>query len=150
MARPQPVQPISGCVHVSLALSPLGFSCVCMCGPRVRRICVHFTVFSCILTHHVAYIMLSSPRVAAKSGSSAVVNWNTNLCRIMRINASWSECIRMQLICMHWNARKFITFSMHPYGNAHECIKGRMHRNATHVHALKCVYMHHVQNAYIR
>ena len=80
----------------------------------------------------------------------AVVNWNTNLCRIMRINASWSECIRMQLICMHWNARKCITFRMHPYGNAHECIIGRMHRNATHVHALKCVYMHHVQNAYIR
>jgi hypothetical protein len=30
-ADTQPVQPIS--VHVSLALSPLGFSCVSVCGP---------------------------------------------------------------------------------------------------------------------
>ena len=40
----------------------------------------HLCAFVCILTHHVACIMLSSPRVASKSGSSAVVNWNTNLC----------------------------------------------------------------------
>ena len=48
----------------------------------------------------------------------------------------------MQLICMHCNARKCITFRMHTYGNAHECIIVRMHQNATHVHALECVYMH--------
>ena len=41
-------------------------------------------------------------------------------------------------------------FRMHTYGNAHECIIIRMHQNATHVHAPKCAYMHHVQNAYIR
>ena len=145
---PSEAHPVhAACFHVSLALSPLGVSCVCMCGPRVRRICLHLCAFVCILVHFNAFCAFSRIH---KSGSSAVVNWNTNLCRIMRINASWSECIRMQLICMHWNARKCITFRMHPYGNAHECIKGRMHRNATHVHALKCVYMHHVQNAYIR
>ena len=107
----------------------------------------HLFAFVCICVHFGAFCAFSRIH---KSGSSAVVNWNTNLCKIMRINASWSECIRMQLICMLWNARKCITFRMHPYGNAHECIMGRMHRNATHVNALKCVYMHHVQNAYIR
>ena len=42
-----------------------------------------------------------------------------------------------------------ISLAIFVVGNAHECIMGRMHRNATHVNALKCVYMHHVQNAYI-
>ena len=84
--RSQPVQSPSGpCFHVSLALSPLGVSCVCMCGPRVRRIYLHFGAFWCILVHFNAFCAFSRIH---KSGSSAVVNWNTNLCKFMQMNAS--------------------------------------------------------------
>ena len=60
----------------------------------------------------------------------------------------------MQLICMHCNARKCITFRMHTYGNAHECItcskciimqqRMEMHRI---IDALKCTKMHQILNA---
>jgi hypothetical protein len=41
---------------------------------------------------------------------------------VMHVNASYLECIRMQRMCMHLNALICITFRMHTYGNAHECI----------------------------
>ena len=49
-SSPYPLRP-----HVSLALSPLGFSCVSMCGSTVRCIpthsVTHACAFLCILTH---------------------------------------------------------------------------------------------------
>ena len=50
----QPVQPIS--VHVSLALSPLGFSCVSMCGPWC--ILAHSDAFVCINVHSCAFLRI--------------------------------------------------------------------------------------------
>ena len=56
MARPQPVQPPYPLrPHVSLALSPLGFSCVSMCGSTVQCIQTHCLSSLCILVHSDAY-----------------------------------------------------------------------------------------------
>jgi len=105
---PSEAHPVhAACFHVSLALSPnlspLGFSCVCLCGPRVWRICAHTHACWGIFLHshaswssHEASIMLSSrPRGASKSGN---------------VPLSWTG-IRIY---------------------AHECIIVRMHQNATH------------------
>jgi hypothetical protein len=54
MARPQPVQPIP--VHVSLAFSPLGSSCVSMCGPWC--ILAHSDAFVCINVHSCAFLRI--------------------------------------------------------------------------------------------
>ena len=49
-SSPYPLRP-----HVSLALSPLGFSCVSMCGSTVQCIQTHCLSSLCILTHSDAY-----------------------------------------------------------------------------------------------
>jgi hypothetical protein len=64
MARPQPVQPIP--VHVSLALSPLGFSCVSMCGPWC--ILAHSDAFVCINVHSCAFLRIMK-RVRSRPGA---------------------------------------------------------------------------------
>ena len=62
-SSPYPLRP-----HVSLALSPLGFSCVSMCGSTVRCIptnipthsVTHACAFLCILTHMTRVFFLGS------------------------------------------------------------------------------------------
>ena len=49
-SSPYPLRP-----HVSLALSPLGFSCVSMCGSTVQCIQTHCLSSLCILVHSDAY-----------------------------------------------------------------------------------------------
>ena len=55
---PSEAHPVhAACFLVSLVLSPLGFSCVCLCGPRVWRTCAHSHAcwgILCILTHNEA------------------------------------------------------------------------------------------------
>ncbi len=90
-AHPKPIRS-TACFLVSLALSPLGFSCVCLCGPRVWRICAHSHACWGIFMHshaswssHEASIMLSSRhawRIQIRQCSS-FMNWNTNLCTWM-------------------------------------------------------------------
>ncbi len=103
---PSEAHPVhAACFHVSLALSPnlspLGFSCVCLCGPRVWRICAHSHACWSILMHshaswssHEARIILSSRhawRIQNRQCSS-FVNWNTNLCTWMHHSKNASEC----------------------------------------------------------
>ena len=89
------------CFLVSLALSPLGFSCACLCGPRVWRSCAHSHACWGIFMHshaswssHEASIMLSSRhawRIQIRQCSS-FVNWNTNSCTWMHHSKNASEC----------------------------------------------------------
>jgi len=101
-ARPKPIRSMLH-ASLSLALSPLGFSCACLCGPRVWRICAHSHACWGIFMHshaswsHEASITLNHPatRGASKSGN---------------VPLSWTG-IRIY---------------------AHECIIVSMHQNATH------------------
>ena len=125
---PSEAHPVhAACFLVSLhvALSPLGFSCVCLCGPRVWRSCAHSHACWGIFMHshaswssHEASIMLSSYHRVAHP------NQATFLLRELGIQVYAHECIivRMQRINMHLNALICITYRMHTYGNAHECI----------------------------
>jgi len=107
----------AACFLVSLALSPLGFFVyVCVVHESGPHACWGIFMHShASWSSHEASIMLSSyhraTRGASKSGNvppcSSFVIWNTNLC----------TCINM-----HVNALICITYRMHTYGNAHECI----------------------------
>ena len=125
MARPQPVQPIP--VHVSLALSPLGFSCVsmCLCGPWC--ILVHSDAFLCIHVHSCAFLSIMK-RVRSRPGAhrNRVFSLLSALEYIMMHsdasqveNAAHSKRTKLR---MYWNALRCGMYRMQHTKNAHECI----------------------------
>jgi hypothetical protein len=59
--RSFPLLPHSAHHDAFLALSPLGFSCECMCGPRIRRMCAYFHAFWCMRMHSYAFLCILKP-----------------------------------------------------------------------------------------
>ena len=125
------------CIHDALHSRSVAFKCICM-HSNIR--CILWT--RCILTHSHSYafkrMKMHSLTHAFRESAEGLTQLQDS-CMLTRV------CIRM-------HSYAFLCIIMHSdtYGNAYECIIIRMHQNATHVHAPKCAYMHHVQNAYIR
>jgi hypothetical protein len=116
----------AACFLVSLALSPLGFFVyVCVVHESGPHASVYPHACWGIFMHshaswssHEASIMLSSYHRVAHPNQAIF------LLRELGIQIYAHECIivRMQRINMHLNALICITYRMHTYGNAHECI----------------------------
>jgi len=122
MACPQPVQPIS--VHVSLALSPLGSSCVSMCGPWC--ILAHSDAFVCINVHSCAFLSIMK-RVRSRPGAHR--------------NRVFFLLSALEYIIMHLNASQVecSTFKMHQAENVLKCVKMRHVRMQHTKNAHECI-----------
>ena len=118
-ARPAHIRPC-------LALSPLGFSCVCMCDPSVRCILAHSDAFLRINLHNNASIHVS---LALSPLSFSCISLCDPTVRCILAHFDAFMCIPVHTNAsslVHWNT-KVCTWMLH------ECIKARMQ------HIRKCI-----------
>jgi hypothetical protein len=126
--------PSSPYPSMSLALSPLGFSCVSMCVvPGVfwcilthscafMCIHVHSCAFMCILKHHEASKIAS--RRSSKSGifPPKCTGIHNDAIRCITVRMQHIQNAPRSKLRMYWNALRCGMYRMQHTKNAHECI----------------------------